>query len=225
MKKVFALLLISMFSVMQVYAGTLTAGAKTKRIPAGTIIGIKFLQQINTFSKSQGDSFTAVITDELVVGDSIVLPLGSAVRGSISKVKPTARFSRGAKLYLDFDHIVTPNGRQIPLDMAVCQYDNIYLDGGLYKNLGYGETVQNNFKRGVEIIKDTTQYGLNAKESAPGMQYITTPVCAIGGTFGAAGYFVGKSVTDMFKKGQEVRISEGEELKVKLLTPIDVPVH
>ena len=54
-------------------------------------------------------------------------------------------------MYLDFDHIVTPTGRQIPLDMAVCTFEKIYYDGGLYKNLGYGEAVKNNFEKAKEI--------------------------------------------------------------------------
>lgn len=225
MKKIFALICLLMFSIMQVNAASLTAGAKTKRVPAGTIIDVKFLQPINTFYKNDGELFTVGILNELSIGDTIILPSGSVIRGSVSHIFPATRFSRGAKLYLDFDHIVTPNGRQIPLDMAICQYDNIYYDGSLYKNLGYGEAVKENWNKGVEIVKDTTNYGLKAKEATPGLQYITTPVCAVGGVFGAAGYIIAQDIADMFRKGKEVKIEKGEVIKVKLLNPIDVPVH
>ena len=54
---------------------------------------------------------------------------------------------------------------------------------------------------------------------------MTAPLCAIGGFFGGVGYFVGDSVADMFRKGQDVYINKGDILYVKLVNPIDVPVY
>ena len=187
-----------------VFAGPYNATAKTKRIPAGTTFQLEFLQPVSTFSGSSGDSFVATILNEQVADSSVVLPAGTVVRGSVFDIKTAKRFSRGAKLYLDFDHVVTPTGRQIPLDMAVAQFDKIYFDGGLYKNLGYGEAVKANYERASEMTKNAIAYGQKAGESAPGIQYLTTPLCAIGGFIGGAAYFVGDSVADMFRKGQDV---------------------
>ena len=170
-------------------------------------------------------AFAGAFKADARTGSNVILPTGSVVRGSVAKVNTAKRFSRGAKLYLDFDHIVTPNGRQIPLDLAVCQFDNIYYDGSLYKNLGYGEAVQKNYERAVEITKNSTNYGLKAGESAPGIQYLTTPFCAVGGFIGGVGYWIGDGVADMFRKGKDVYINKGDVLTVKLLNPIDVPVY
>ncbi len=225
MKKLLTIL-IAMFLVSNTaFAGAFKADARTKRIPAGTVFKLEFLQPVSTFSGCEGDSFVATMKNELSTGTNVILPSGSVVRGSVAKVNTAKRFSRGAKLYLDFDHIVTPNGRQIPLDLAVCQFENIYFDGSLYKNLGYGEAVQKNYERAVEITKNSTNYGLKAGESAPGIQYLTTPFCAAGGFIGGVGYWVGDSVADMFRKGQDVYINKGDVLTVKLLNPIDVPVY
>lgn len=226
MKKIFILILAMFFASMNVFAASsFKADARTKRIPAGTVFQLQFLQPVTTFSGCEGDSFVATIKNEVASDKSIIIPAGSVVRGSISEVKTAKRFSRGAKLYLDFDHVVTPNGRQIPLDMAVCQFDNIYYDGGLYKNLGYGEAVKKNYERSVEITKNATNYGLSAGESAPGIQYLTAPICAVGGFIGGVGYYVGDSVADMFRKGQDVYINKGDVLNVKLINPIDIPVY
>ena len=225
MKKLLAIL-IAMFLVSNTaFAGAFKADARTKRIPAGTVFKLEFLQPVSTFSGCEGDSFVATMKNELSTGTNVILPSGSVVRGSVAQVNTAKRFSRGAKLYLDFDHIVTPNGRQIPLDLDVCQFENIYYDGSLYKNLGYGEAVQKNYERAVEITKNSTNYGLKAGESAPGIQYLTTPFCAVGGFIGGVGYWVGDSVADMFRKGQDVYINKGDVLTVKLLNPIDVPVY
>lgn len=224
--KFLIILLLACFTSSQVFAASaFKADARTKRIPAGTVFQLEFLQPISTFSGTEGDSFVAIIKNELTAGTNVILPSGSVVRGSLDKVNTTKRFSRGAKLYLDFDHVVTPNGRQIPLDMAVCQFDNILYDGGLYKNLGYGEAVKKNYERAVEITKNSTNYGMKAGESAPGIQYLTAPICAVGGFIGGVGYWVGDGVADMFRKGQDVYINKGDVIKVKLINPIDVPVY
>lgn len=225
MKKILILAMSLLFAANTVMAGAFRADARTKRIPAGTVFQLEFLQPISTFSGCEGDSFVATLKNELSKDANVILPSGSVVRGSVSKVNTAKRFSRGAKLYLDFDHVVTPNGRQIPLDMAVCQFDNIYYDGSLYKNLGYGEAIQKNYERAVEITKNATNYGMSAGESAPGIQYLTTPICAVGGFIGGVGYWVGDGIADMFRKGQEVYINKGDVLKVKLINPIDVPVY
>ena len=225
MKKFFILALSFLFVANTVMAGAFKADARTKRIPAGTVFQLEFLQPISTFSGCEGDSFVATLKDELSTDSNVILPAGSVVRGSVSQVNTAKRFSRGAKLYLDFDHVVTPNGRQIPLDMAVCQFDNIYYDGSLYKNLGYGEAVQKNYERAVQITKNATNYGMSAGESAQGIQYLTAPICAVGGFIGGVGYWIGDGIADMFRKGQEVYINKGDVLKVKLLNPIDIPVY
>ena len=225
LKLFFGIMIALCLTANTVFAGTFNANAKTKRIPAGTDFQLEFMQPVGTFSAGIGDSFVAMLKNDQSADSGVVLPAGTIVRGSVSQVKTAKRFSRGAMLYLDFDHVVTPTGRQIPLDMAVCSYEHINYDGGLYKNLGYGEAVKNNYNRAVEITKNATSYGMKVQDSAPGLQYLTTPLCAIGGFFGGVGYFIGDDVADMFRKGLDVQINTGDVLTVKLINPIDIPVY
>ncbi|MBO5739181.1 hypothetical protein J6R97_07570 [bacterium] len=224
-KMIFTVMFVIFTFTTNVFAGPFNASAKTKRIPAGTTFQLEFLQPVSTFSGNSGDSFVATLLNEQTSGTSVILPAGTIVRGSILDVKTAKYFSRGAKLYLDFDHVVTPTGRQIPLEMAVAQFDKIYYDGSLYKNLGYGEAIQNNYNKASEITKRATEYGKKAGESAPGIEYLTTPICAIGGFIGGAGYFIGDSIADIFRKGQDVYINTGDIMNVKLINPIDIPVY
>lgn len=227
MKKLFILFLLTFFVCMNTaYAGTFKADAKTKRIAAGTRFQIEFLQPVTTSAGNEGDSFAAALRDELKTNNTVILPQGSVVRGSISNVKNAKRFSRGGMLYLDFDHVVTPNGRQIPLDLFVVKCDDrIYYDGGLYKDLGYGEALKKNYDKGVDITKSATEYGLSVGDTHPGLQYLTTPFCALGGFLGGVGYVIGDSVADMFRKGADVVLNKGEVVTVQLVNPIDVPVY
>lgn len=224
-KNIIVILSVLFLSLGAVLAGPFKADAKTKRIPAGATFQLEFLQPVSTFSGNSGDSFVATLLNEQASGSSVILPAGTVVRGSISNVKTAKYFSRGAMLYLDFDHVVTPTGRQIPLDMAVAQFDKIYYDGGLYKNLGYGEAVKANYDKAADITVKATEYGKKAGDSAPGLQYLTTPICAVGGFLGGVGYFIGDSVADMFRKGQDVYINTGDIMNVKLVHPIDIPVY
>ena len=103
--------------------------------------------------------------------------------------------------------------------------EKIYYDGGLYKNLGYGGAVKANYDKAIDITKNATEYGYSVKDTHNGLQYLTTPLCAIGGFVGGIGYFIGDSVADMFRKGKNVQINPGDVLEVRLINPIDIPVY
>lgn len=202
------------------------ADAKTKRIPAGTKLKLELIDPIKTYSGQEGDYFSAMLLEDQKSDTNIILPAGSVIRGSVSKIIPTKRLSRGARLYLDFDHVVTPNGRQIPLTMSVYNRVDLTDDGGIYGSKGYGQALQKNWVRTVEITKNATQFGLDAGENAfEGAKYITTPFCAVGGAFGGGAYLVGDSIIDLFRKGDDVMLNQGTVLDVMLTNPIDVPVN
>ena len=115
--KLFAIILAILFTAQMTLAAPFSGNAKTKRIPAGTILELKMLNTVDTSVSTAGSDFSAMlITDQKADdNDDVILPMGSVVRGSVKAIKPARRLSKGAVLYLDFDHVVTPNGRQIPL--------------------------------------------------------------------------------------------------------------
>lgn len=224
--KLFILTLAVMFLTSTVQAKPFRADAQTKRIPAGTKLKIQLLDPLNTVAKSSGDSFNAMLLEDQTVGSSVILPAGSIVRGCISNIKPIRRLSRGAVLYLDFDHVVTPNGRQLPLTLSVYNRVDLTDDGGIYGSKGYWEAVRKNWDKTVEITKNAAQFGHDiGTEGFTGANYITTPLCAAGGAFGGGAYFVGDSVIDLFRKGEDVILNQGTVLDVMLTNPIDVPVN
>lgn len=214
-----------------IFANTLNAlpfraDAKTKRIPAGTKLKLQLIDQVNTVAGNAGDSFNAMLLEDQTSGTSIILPSGSVIRGAISKIQPVRRLSRGAVIYLDFDHVVTPNGRQLPLTMSVYNRADLTMDGGIYGSKGYGEALKNNWKKTVEITRNSTEFGKEIGEDAfTGALYITTPLCAAGGAIGGGAYFIGDSILDLFRKGQDVILNQGTILDVMLTNPIDVPVN
>lgn len=207
-------------------AAPFRADAQTRRIPAGTKLKLQLIDPVSTVVGQEGDAFNAMLLNDQTSGTSLILPAGSIVRGCISKMKPTRRLSRGAVIYLDFDHIVTPNGRQLPLTMSVWNRANITDDGGLYGSKGYGDALKKNWEKTVEITRNSTEFGVDLGEDAfTGAVFITAPACAIGGAFGGGAYLVGDSIIDLFRKGDDVILNQGAILDVMLAYPIDVPIN
>ncbi len=223
--RVVALFLTILMFTGTVFAAPFEADAKTKRIPAGTVLSLQLLSPIDTRTNSEGDYFNAMLLTEQVSGANVILPSGSVVRGSVRGITQPKRFSKGAVLYLDFDHVVTPSGRQLPLAMGLTGITHLTADGGIYGSLGYGEAVQENWDKTKEITSNAVDVGLSAEDTMPGLQYLTTPFCAIGGAIGGIGYFIGDSIADMFRKGKSVYLKQGQVIGVQLTEPVDIPVY
>ena len=225
MKYLTILLSILVLSMNIAFATPYRADAKTARIPAGTKLNLQLLQTVDTLACQEGDSFNLMLLNEQKLEDNVILPSGSVIRGCIQKVTPSKRLSRGAILYLDFDHVVTPTGRQLPISLGVSGIKTITYDGGIYRTLGYGQAIKDNWTKTCDITKLCTNYGLRAGNAIPGVQFVTAPICAIGGAMGGFCYFFGDSIADLIKKGDEVTLYKGSYLEVMLTQPIDIPVN
>ena len=219
--------LLAMFMFMQVsVSAPFNANAKTKRIPAGTPFTLELLNQV-TSTTDEGTVFSAILTsDQKDEDEDVILPSGSLVRGTVKKIIPAKRLSRGAVVYLDFDHVVTPNGRQLPLSFSVIGRTDMTVDGGITTTRGYGDAIKKNWNKTVDITKSATKWGVDSGNNiANGFgKILTVPVGAIGGGLGGGAYFIGDSVADLIRKGEEVNIDKGAKLQVILVDPIDVPV-
>lgn len=227
-QKLLTLTIALLFTInMSLASSVLKSNAVTKRIPAGTKFTIKLLDPISTRDSKEGDYFSAVLIDDEKTPTGVILPAGSMIRGSITKVVPSKRLSRGGILYVDFDHIVTPNGRQLPLDMIISGKVNLSYDGGIYLDKGYGEALQNNWEKTVDITTTATEFGMDIGEDVlySTARILTVPICAIGGAIGGGAYLLGDSVIDLFRKGKDVEFNQDETITVILTQPIDVPIN
>lgn len=224
MKKIFAIILGLLFTMQMTMAAPFSGNAKTKRIPAGTILSLKMLNTLDTSYSPEGGEFKAMlITDQKAEDNNdVILPMGSIVRGSIRGIASAKRLSKGAVLYLDFDHVVTPNGRQIPLSLNITGRTDTTYDGGITTTRGYKDAFRQTCQKSGDITKKSIAWGENVTDS--GFKYVIVPFAALGGVFGTAGYFVYDSVADAIRKGKDVQIYQNEILNVELLEPVDVPV-
>ena len=220
--KILSIVFAMAITMQMAISAPFNANAKTKRIPAGTQFKLELLNPVTT-NTQEGSEFSAILaTDQKDEDEDVILPSGSLVRGTIKKITPSKRMSRGAILYLDFDHVVTPNGRQLPLTFAVIGRSDMTVDGGITTTKGYGDAIKQNWNKTVDIAKTATQWGKDKGEGWS--KAITVPIGAIGGGIGGGAYFIGDSVADLIRKGKDVNIEKGSKIDVILVDPIDVPV-
>ena len=220
--KLFSIILALFLAVQTVLAAPFNANAKTKRIPAGTKFQLQLLNPLST-ARQTGEPFSAILVTDQTADSDVILPSGSLVRGSIKNIVPSKRMSKGAILYLDFDHIVTPNGRQIPLSLSLVGRTDMTFDGGITTTRGYSDAGKKSWAKTVDITKNSIEWGNDIVNDGPA-KYVTVPLAAIGGGIGGGAFFIYDAIADMIRKGEDVNLNSGEVINVILVDPIDVPV-
>ena len=225
------LLFLSLFTILtaffinEAFAYQITADVKTKRIPLGTKLELEMAHNVSLDSANTGDMFSAYLTRDVRTPTTMILPRGTVVRGNIAKVVEPKRLSRSGVLYLNFDHVVAPNGSQLPIKAGLCEDFNLDDNGGIKGGGNYGAAVKENWSNSGAIIKKSTKWGITSGEDLfKGGKYLVTPFAAVGGTVAGAGYFVGTTVADLFHKGKGVDLTKGQVFNILLLESLDVPV-
>jgi len=97
------------------------AQAEPRQVIQGTQIHLKLTSDIGTGSSRNGDPFIAVTTQPLMMGDQVILPSGTRIRGIVTSISRARRFSlfRGeAYMNLSFRSIEV-DSRLIPVQMSV----------------------------------------------------------------------------------------------------------
>jgi len=67
--------------------------AEPRQLIQGTQIHIKLLGDIGTATSRNGDPFLAVIAQPLTVGDQVILPAGTRIRGIVTSISRAKRFA------------------------------------------------------------------------------------------------------------------------------------
>ena len=157
----------------------------------------------------------------------MILPKGSIIRGSVKAVVPKKMLSRDAAVYVKFDHLVSPTGNQIPVSLALHSTDILTVDGGLGYGGNYKTASQQNVKNAGKIIKNMTKWGMTVGEKQPynWPQYILTPFSAILSVPTSGLYIIGDEVVDLFKKGNDIILNQGETINLMFLEGVDVPTY
>jgi hypothetical protein len=182
--------------------------AENIRLAEGTKIVFTLNNNLSTKESSEGDTFTGVVNRSVRVGDRIVIPEGSLVRGAVNHVKRPGRTKGRAELGLRFDEIELPDGTQIALAASLTELD----EADKEKVTEEGQVEGEGSKK-----RDAATIGAGAGIGA------VIGAIAGGGKGAAIGAGAGTGVV-LATRGKDAELKRGSDLAIQLDRPLSVPV-
>ena len=169
---------------------------KEETLEAGTVIRASLQHALTTDSNGPGDPFTAKVVDDVKVNNTVVIPLGSTVKGVVAESRRSGRVQGRAYMSLKFTEVVLPNGRSYSIQAS-----------------GTSHTAPGTKKKDAMIIGGGAGIGTAIGAIAGGGKG-----AAIGAaTGGAAG-----TGAVLATRGKETGFASGSALNVKLTQPVKV---
>ena len=160
----------------------------------------------------EGDEFFAEVTIDVMGDKGVIIPKGTVAHGTIIQTSEAKRLGRDGHLSLSFDYLVTPDGREIPIEgkMSTKLHPLKAATKIIATDVGY--TAVGGVAGGIFAIQ---ALGIEAAIASQG--YTVAGGAALGGTIG-----LGMS---LYRKGKNVLIAPGDEIKVKILSNTELPVY
>ena len=160
----------------------------------------------------EGDEFFAEITSDVVSDKGVILPKGTIAHGKIMQVAEAKRLGRNGYIDLSFDYLTTPDGREIPIEGKMSTKLHPVKEVGKIVATDIGYTAVGGLMGGMFALQ-----ALGPAAAIASNGYTVAGGAAIGGTVG-----LGMS---LYRKGKNVLIAPGDEIRVKVLSNVDLPVY
>lgn len=177
----------------------------------GTRIFLQLNDYLSTKHNSEGDSFTASVVVPIYLKDRLVLPKGSIVAGSISRIVRPGRFRGKALLNVLFQSIRIGSTGQLPLVASLATIEPVGNAGVKSES-----TIEGEGSKG----KDTAQVAKPALAGAGIGALAGGGQGAVIGT--AAGAVVGLG-TVFASRGKDVELQRGSTLEIVLDRSLTIP--
>jgi hypothetical protein len=95
-------------------------------LPEGTRISLQLNNGLSTKANSEGDTFKAIITEPVNIGDQVVIPKGSYVTGSISRIQRPGRFKGKAEMTLLFQSVsIRGRAQDLPIVASLVDVEKV----------------------------------------------------------------------------------------------------
>jgi hypothetical protein len=180
-------------------------------LPEGTRITLQLNNPLSTKSNSEGDTFTAVVTMPVYLGNQMVIPKGSVVNGSISRILRPGRFKGKALLNLIFQSISIPGRGQITIVATLVRVDAEGNEGIRSEGRIEGES-----STGNDI----------GKVVAPGLAGAGIGTLAGGAKGAGIGAGIGAAIglaTVFTSRGKDIEVHRGSTLDILLDRVLTIP--
>ena len=229
MKKIFALLILSIFCFNSLAFAEPLQGhveeydefrqmqeelftGKIEHLERKDIINMSVTQVIDSSYSMEGDEFFAQVTTDVYGDEGVIIPKGTIAHGKISQTGDPGKMGKQAWIDLSFDYLVTPDGREIPIEGAMTTKLHPVAETSKIIAQDVGYTLAGGALGGLLALN---YLGWEAAILSNG--YTLAGGAAIGGAIGLG--------AALKRKGKEVLIAPGDEIKVKINTNISLPVY
>lgn len=176
------------------------------------VINMTVSQVLDSNINMEGDEFFAEVTDEVKGDKGVIIPKGTIAHGRISQTGDPKRLGRQGWISLDFDYLITPDGREIPIEgkMSTKLHPVAEASKIVVQDVGY--TLAGGAVGGFMALN---WLGLEAAIASQG--YTVAGGAAVGGAIGLG--------MALIRKGHDVLIAPGDEIRVKINTTVPLPVY
>lgn len=176
------------------------------------VINMTVSQVLDSNINIEGDEFFAEVTDEVKGDKGVIIPKGTIAHGKITQTGDPKRMGRQGWIELDFDYLITPDGREIPIEgkMSTKLHPVAEASKIVVQDVGY--TLAGGAVGGFMALN---WLGLEAAIASQG--YTVAGGAAVGGAIGLG--------MALIRKGHDVLIAPGDEIRVKINTTVPLPVY
>ncbi len=181
------------------------------KIEATKDIELTVSQVLNGATSIEGDEFFAEVSTDVLAGSGVLLPKGTIAHGRIKDIIEPKRMGRNGYIELSFDYLITPDGREIPIE------------GDMTSKLNPAQTTA---KVVGESVASTAIGGVTGAMAAIEIAGIEGAIVSHGYTV-LGGAAIGGVIAlgmSLFRKGQDVLISPGDVIKVKIKSTDDIQI-
>ncbi|HEY9757960.1 MAG TPA: hypothetical protein V6C97_22530 [Oculatellaceae cyanobacterium] len=192
----------------------LRAGAASTTIPVETRLRLILESAVDAKMSQPGDIFEAHVKDDLFLGTNLLLAKGSFVRGRVCEVTKPRLLSRAAKIGLKLEQIVTPTGEVIPLDAGLEFHKGMTNAKG---QLDPGTNLVSHMGNKVKQVTGGTSQG-STRDALIGLNVATLGAPAIATA-------IGSGAIGLFRSGDNVNLTPGQELEVLLTNDLGLQLN
>lgn len=184
---------------------------KIEKIEQKEVIKMVVSQVLQGGTTFEGDEFFAEVSSDVEGGGGVLLPVGTLAHGTVRNIVDPKRGGRDGWIEVKFDSLITPDGREIPIDATMSTKNSV--PKSVAKTVG----IDSAYTVTGSVVGGFTALNLFGIEGAVASQGYTI----LGGL--AAGAAMGL-VMSIVRKGKGVLISRGDEIKVTMTTDVALPV-
>ncbi len=182
-----------------------------EKLDSKDVINLTVSQVLSSGYTLEGDEFFAEVTSDVESDKGVIIPSGTIVHGIVKLIENPKNMGRDGYVNIDFDYMVTPDGREIPIQASLSTKDNIIKGAAKTVATHAGYTLLGGAAGGLLALNTL---GLGAAIASNG--YTLAGGAAIGGAIGLTAAII--------RKGNGFMIKPGDELKIKVESNIDMPV-